>query len=493
MSKLFTKRSDGFKAFSTPTQGFKNLAPRLISNTSIVDIINSFPWTLTPPTSLALQETPYIKLTEYYLEEGFINQSFQAYGIRISNIDDFLRVVGSGLYADYDANRLYQGLYDHKESTGFTYKIPYFSQEYLQTNNSWMAKPFLKEIFTLQQDIIGFGGAVGGPAVATAGIGMMSFGAYLQRTPFAGIGTAILAAGNVVSIYGEEAIKQITKQAGGFYRLYNIQQQVGRGLISPIGGIDEEDPALDKPHIWNNTVPRSFNISFPLYNILTHPQGDKWNEQILRNWEFCYLLTYQNLFNKRNLFTGIPPVFYEIDIPGVHYTKAGYINNLRILNAGNIRSMSLPIDGTEQTVNVPDAYVINFTITDFFTPSKNFMSSIGISNKQKLTESVGTLPRPEEEIDPRTGVTQSQSDQTFLPAPGNPVNIPGCWVAREIYGINNYKWIIFRDWLYSSNGPVWLQKIYTKYGRQFAKFISNKSIIKKFIKYLMDTVVNKHL
>jgi hypothetical protein len=408
MGKLFTKRSDGFKAFST--RGFVNLAPRLISNTSTVDIINSFPWTLTPSTSLALQETPYIKLTEYYLEESFINQSFQAYGIRISTLEDFLRVVGSGLYANYDAVRLYQGLYDHKESTGFIYKLPYFSREYLQTNNSWMAKPFLKEILTLQQDIIGLGGDIGGPAATAAGLGMVNFGAYLSRSPVpwvAGVGIAIQATGNIISIYGENAIEKITKRAGGFYKLYNLKQQVERGLISPIGGIDEEDPALDRPHIWNNTVPRSFNISFPLYNILTYPQDDKWNEQILRNWEFCYLLTYQNLFNKRNLFTGIPPVFYEIDIPGIHYTKAGYINNLRILNAGNIRSMSLPIDGTEQTVNVPDAYIINFTITDFFTPSKNFMSSIGISNKGKLTESVGTLPVPPEEIiiiDPATGL-----------------------------------------------------------------------------------------
>ena len=107
MSKLFTKdRRGGFTAFRSTApgnagprgssfqqgQGFKNLAPRLTPNTPTVDIINSFPWTLTPQTSLALQETPYIKLTEYYLEESFINQSFQAYGIRISSINDFFKV-----------------------------------------------------------------------------------------------------------------------------------------------------------------------------------------------------------------------------------------------------------------------------------------------------------------------------------------------------------------------------------------------------------------
>ena len=412
MSKLFTKdRRGGFTAFRSTApgnagprgssfqqgQGFKNLAPRLTPNTPTVDIINSFPWTLTPQTSLALQETPYIKLTEYYLEESFINQSFQAYGIRISSIHDFFKVVGSGLYADYDDARLYQGLYDHKTATGFIYKFPYFSREYLQTNNSWIAKPYLKEILTLQQDIIKYAGEVGGLAAGIGGVGMMAAGGGMQRAKnpaIALLGLAMEVGGNVLSIYGDDIAKFISNKSGNFYNYYNIKQRVERGLLSPIGNLNLEDPALDQPHIWNNTVPRSFNISFPLYNILTYPQDDKWNEQILRNWEFCYLLTYQNLFNKRNLFTGIPPVFYEIDIPGVHYTKAGYINNLRILNAGNIRSMSLPIDGTEQTVNVPDAYIINFTITDFFTPSKNFMSSIGNPNKGTLTHNIGKLNDP---------------------------------------------------------------------------------------------------
>ena len=390
MGKLFTKRKDGFKAFST--QGFKNLAPRLISNNSTVDIINSFPWTLTPQTSLALQETPYIKLTEFYLEESFLNQSFQAYGIRISTFTDFMKAVGSGLYADYNVDRLYQGLYDHKDNTGFVYKLPYFSREYLQTSNSWMAKPYLKEILQLQQDVVGYTGAaaeatIGGLAGAANYLGgalLLKGGNIFIRLA----GGALVLLGSIGSSIGPGAANYLTKTAQAGYKLARVEQRVKRSVFSPIGGIDEEDPALDKPHIWNNTVPRSFNISFPLYNILTYPQDDKWNEQILRNWEFCYLLTYQNLFNKRNLFTGIPPVFYEIDIPGIHYTKAGYINNLRILNAGNIRSISLPIDGTEQTVNVPDAYVINFTITDFFTPSKNFMSSIGKPNKGTLIDSI---------------------------------------------------------------------------------------------------------
>ena len=142
-----------------------------------------------------------------------------------------------------------------------------------------------------------------------------------------------------------------------------------------------KDPAIDKPHLWSTTTPRSFTVIFPLFNTITNPESKNWYSNIVKNWELCHLLCYQNLYNKRNLFTGIPPVFYEIDIPGVHYSKAGYISNLQILNVGNIRKLVLPLEDGNREVNVPDAYMINMTVTDFFIPSKNFMSSLCNKNK----------------------------------------------------------------------------------------------------------------
>jgi hypothetical protein len=131
-----------------------------------------------------------------------------------------------------------------------------------------------------------------------------------------------------------------------------------------------------------------FNISFPLFN--THPaKEDNPNETIARNWELCYLLTYQNLYNKRNLFTGIPPVFYKVDVPGIYFTKAAYVSNITILNVGNIRNMFLPVGnsvagttGNFMSVNVPDAYFVNMTLVDFFMPSRNFLDSINDSGKR---------------------------------------------------------------------------------------------------------------
>ena len=66
----------------------------------------------------------------------------------------------------------------------------------------------------------------------------------------------------------------------------------------------------------------------------------------------------------------------------------------------------------------------------------------------------------------------------------------GCWVAREVYGIDNVNWLIFREWMFNES-PALFRKTYLKYGERFAKFISNKPKLKQLIKFLMDLVVNK--
>lgn len=63
-----------------------------------------------------------------------------------------------------------------------------------------------------------------------------------------------------------------------------------------------------------------------------------------------------------------------------------------------------------------------------------------------------------------------------------------CWVAREVYGENNPKWKLFREWL-STKAPVWLFKVYVKHGEAFATFIKDKPAIKWFIRKLMDLAI----
>jgi len=61
----------------------------------------------------------------------------------------------------------------------------------------------------------------------------------------------------------------------------------------------------------------------------------------------------------------------------------------------------------------------------------------------------------------------------------------GCWVAREVYGEENPKWMQFRSWLLEK-APRWLVDAYCKFGPAVAKFISNKPWIKAIIRKWMD-------
>jgi hypothetical protein len=63
-----------------------------------------------------------------------------------------------------------------------------------------------------------------------------------------------------------------------------------------------------------------------------------------------------------------------------------------------------------------------------------------------------------------------------------------CWVAREVYGIENPKWLEFRSWMLN-DAPSWFRNLYIKYGEKIAKFISNKPRIKSIIRKWMNTKI----
>ncbi len=67
--------------------------------------------------------------------------------------------------------------------------------------------------------------------------------------------------------------------------------------------------------------------------------------------------------------------------------------------------------------------------------------------------------------------------------------ITKCWVAREVYGASNVEWFVFRTWL-KYDAPKWFDNMYTKHGEKYAKFISNKPVLKYVTKAFMDYVVS---
>jgi hypothetical protein len=124
---------------------------------------------------------------------------------------------------------------------------------------------------------------------------------------------------------------------------------------------------------------RSVTLSFPLINTRTY-------DEVMRNWQLIFLLTYQNLPNRVSRSIILPPVIYESLVPGVWYSKYSYISNLSIDFIGARRKMDLRlptitknvlkdflIGQTDISTIIPDAYNVTMQIQELFPESQNHM------------------------------------------------------------------------------------------------------------------------
>lgn len=397
-----------------------------------IDVIKKFPWTLSNTAPAALEQTPFIKLKEFYLTDAALNQLLKAYNTTLDVNNPLQSAAGfvvtgpANLLGQTGNDLVYENLYDHTTETGFSYTFPYFENPQ-NTQNNWTARSSYDFMIQLQKTLaevqaqamyLGFDSPINDPTKGARDyiegyekllqgdlrsrealdiIWKEAFMAAVERgaTPLPSL--RIPGFRNITVPPGEAA-QRIRKALIDFSVLqvdYNRTiEQLQIALKTGTGNLGS-DPVLDKPHVWSSSQPRVFNITFPLYNINAY-DPEKPNITIGRNWELCYLLTYQNLYNKSNLFTGTPPVFYEVDVPGVYYTKAAYVSNIAILNVGNIRNQFLAVgstpgvEGAFMSVNVPDAYLVNMTLVDFFIPSRNFLDTINNPRKREVIKQSGS-------------------------------------------------------------------------------------------------------
>lgn len=64
-----------------------------------------------------------------------------------------------------------------------------------------------------------------------------------------------------------------------------------------------------------------------------------------------------------------------------------------------------------------------------------------------------------------------------------------CWVAREVYGIDNPKWTQFRDWMLTNASNEFVDA-YIQHGPRIAEFISDKPELKNMIRSWMDSKIS---
>ena len=92
---------------------------------------------------------------------------------------------------------------------------------------------------------------------------------------------------------------------------------------------------------------------------------------------------------------------------------------------------------------------------------------------------------------PLTALGQAKGPQTTTDSknPGllNYIQAIGsiCWVAREVYGEDNPKWLQFREWVIGYS-PNWFYKAYSKYGEKMAAIVAKVPALKAVIRPFMD-------
>jgi hypothetical protein len=290
-SELFKQETP--TGFSTINKdGIGGLADYLVpQGTGAVDVINEYRWTLTEKNGRT--ETPSIVLTEFRLLQSALMNSARYFFTGLG------QQVGIGNENKYREMRGYTGLFDFKNSTGFWYRFPYFSDISNEVTSTWVTLDILEKIKSAASKV--------------------------------GLGEALELGTNIAKL--------------GYEANY------------PRVGV------MDRPKLWEQSTPRTINIKVPLYNTVDFAD-------IKRNWDLCYLLLYQNMFNKRDFITAIPPVFYTVYAPGQFFSIAMYVSDLKIYNKGNIRRIRVD----DKFRNIPDVYEINITLTDMIMPSQNMLS-----------------------------------------------------------------------------------------------------------------------
>jgi len=232
----------------------------------------------------------------------------------------------------------YIGLYAI-EPTGWVYAMPYLgAANMVSPSNSWGESTQLKDALTQITGSFSFKG------------GSDKAGDKDTKTGAAG------GAGGAGSKFGFDPLAFIKG-------VRDIGLGAGGGLIT-----------AEKPQSFTGTDRDSIDVSFVLLNTYKF-------EDIRRNWEFCFLFTYQNLANRKGINLLDPPSLYRVLIPGYKQLPIGWITNLKIENIGMTRLVDIvddvPVTTDSANPNVkmiPEAYRVSFSIQCGLYNARNLFS-----------------------------------------------------------------------------------------------------------------------
>jgi hypothetical protein len=86
-----------------------------------------------------------------------------------------------------------------------------------------------------------------------------------------------------------------------------------------------------------------------------------------------------------------------------------------------------------------------------------------------------------------TGGGVNQAGMGIGGGPGNG-GMFGCWVAREVYGAHDPRWVRFRGWM-RFQAPEWLWDVYLAHGEETAAWLHGRPVAKWSLRQVMDLAI----
>lgn len=230
------------------------------------------------------------------------------------------------------------------------------------------------------------------------------------------------------SSYGASLATSNSKTTGASLGRIDILADIVQGGIH---GLTDYSINTIETHSWAGTEADSQSITFDLLNT-------KSVEDAIKNWEFCYLMNYQNHPAQRNAFLSQSPCIYTLFIPNTIYMPVCYIKTFNVINLGQNKM----VDGRA----MPEAFRITISFQGILNPpSRNMQSALdkgfekGTSNPELPNPSViDTSGQQNTGTDAAIKAITDLVPKPTAPSNPNASSVPGQWTQGLTHAITGH-------------------------------------------------------
>jgi len=324
----------GTKSVASPVNGQPVIArkvPRALSKIGSIDVYNTFDWTASPINNAGfanITKPPFAKLTEYRLDDRAVINSIlyyvQAAGDQIGAIAGVVAPSVAGTIKNL-ADTVRDGVLG---ATG----VDVNKEKIEEASASPWITPY-EGLYLMK------------PTQFTY------FLPYFENDAFA----------PARSSYSEMSYPGVSIIRGA----RDTTTEMSR-IVSP--GQYIESPKLFTLSDGNSP---SLEINFPLLNTISF-------ESAVRNYQFLWLLMFQNTPQRVTKSVVEMPRMYDVQIPGVAFLKYAYIESMVVNFIGVRRRVIIPMPACpnnppEVEVIMPDAYSVKLTVKSLVMNANNMM------------------------------------------------------------------------------------------------------------------------